>query len=770
MIQEGTEYLSPTFKHMFGYEDSELPNNPESWQTLIFPEDLPGVFEVFNKHVASRGASPYYNEVRYRHKNGSTVWVICTGKVIEWDAQGQAVRMVGCHVDITARKQAEAALQQAYGELEQRVAERTAELQESEERFSTFMSHLPASAFINDATGRLLFANKHLEELLNLQNWEGKTPPELVPGEAGQQMLKDDRRALSQGSIRIQETMTVANGEQRTFETIKFQIQVEGKPTLLGGIGFDITERKQAEEALQRNRAMLARTESIAGVGSWEWDTAMDKVTWSDEMFRIFQLNPAEGAPSFAEHPKFYHPKDMQQLRIAVEAAVSHGTPYELELSIIRKDGERRVCLSRGLAEMGSGTTASRLFGSFQDITEHKRAEAEREKLEAQNRQLQKSQSLGRMAGAVAHHFNNQLQAVMLNLEMASDNLDGNASIADTLAEALRSAHKAANVTSLMLTYLGQTVARQEPIDLSAVCQLQLPLLQASIPRSVVWETDLPTPGPAICANIDQIQQVLNNLITNAWEALSGTQGSIRLSSKTVSAADIPTSHRFPIDAIPQANDHACLEVADTGCGIAAQDIENIFDPFFSHKFIGRGMGLSIVLGIVRAHRGVVTVESQPGRGSVFRVFLPVSATAVPQTPLPVVHTLKPAGGITVLLVEDETEVRKVAAAGLKRLGYAVIAAQDGVEALELFRQRREEIRCVLCDLTMPRMDGWETLTALRQIAPGIPVILASGYSKAQVMAGDHPEQPQVFLRKPYSFRLLGDAIARALTEPKASD
>ncbi len=399
----------------------------------------------------------------------------------------------------------------------------------------------------------------------------------------------------------------------------------------------------------------------------------------------------------------------------------------------------------------------------FQVTTERKRAQAEKEKLELQNRQLQKAESLGRMAGAIAHHFNNQLQAVMMNLEMAINDLPRNAEPVGNLTEAKQSALKAAEVSTLMLTYLGQTVAKHEPLYLCEACQRQLPMLEAGLPKDMVLETDFPTPGPVIHANTNQIQQVLMNLVTNAWEALGGAKGSIRVAVKTICASEISAENRFPVNWQSQGAECACLEVTDAGCGIAAEDIEMLFDPFFSTKFTGRGLGLPVVLGIVRAHSGCVTVESQPGKGSVFRVFLPLSAEAVAIKPAPLAQAPRTVTGGTVLVVDDEPCLRKSVAIVLRRSGFAVFEAMDGVEAVEVFQQHRDEIGCVLCDLTMPRMNGWETLTALRKLAPGLPVILCSGYSEAQAMAGDHPELPQAFLCKPFELAALKDTIARVM-------
>lgn len=264
------------------------------------------------------------------------------------------------------------------------------------------------------------------------------------------------------------------------------------------------------------------------------------------------------------------------------------------------------------------------------EAVERKQAEAEKAELEAQNRQLQKAESLGRMAGAIAHHFNNQLQIVLGNLELATmDELSPNVNPVECLTLAMQAAHKAAEMSSLMLTYLGQTPGRHEPMDLSETCRQSLTSLQESIPNNMVLKTDFPAPGPVIRANAGQIQQVLTHLVTNAWESVGQNKGTMALTVKTVFLSDIPATNRFPIDWQPQEKIYACLEVTDDGHGIPDGNIEKVFDPFFSTKFTGRGLGLPVVIGIVGAHGGGITVESRPGRGSVFRVFLPLSDEAV---------------------------------------------------------------------------------------------------------------------------------------------
>jgi CheY-like chemotaxis protein len=278
-----------------------------------------------------------------------------------------------------------------------------------------------------------------------------------------------------------------------------------------------------------------------------------------------------------------------------------------------------------------------------------------------------------------------------------------------------------------------------------------------------------PSYGPSIRANAGQIRHVLTNLLTNAWEAAGGKKGTIGLTVKTVDASDILTSQRFPVDWKPRDPSYACLEVADAGCGIAEKDFGKIFDPFFSTKFTGRGLGLPVVLGILRAHHGAVTVESKPGRGSIFRVFFPILAEKVPCQPYKEAQSSDIEGGGTVLLVENVDAVREIGASMIMQLGFRVLEAGDGVEAVKAFRQHRDDICCVVCDLIMPRMGGWETLAAIRTLSHDIPFILSSGYDKEQAMAGDHVEWPQAFLGKPYKLKDLSDSIRSTLANKAES-
>ncbi|MFO8112181.1 MAG: PAS domain-containing protein [Desulfosalsimonadaceae bacterium] len=536
---------------------------------------------------------------------------------------------------------------------------------------------------------------------------------------------------------------------------------------------------EQAEEDLLKTTQRFDFALQATNTGLWDWRVQTGEVVFTEQWATIAGYTLDELKPlSIQTWVDLCHPDDLRNSDALLEKHFADKTGiYQCEARMKHKDGSWIWVMDRGkVIEWDEYGNPLRMIGTHTDVTERKRTEKETLKLESQNRQLQKAESLGRMAGAIAHHFNNQLQAVMGNLEMAIDDLPKGSDILPFLIEAMSASYQAMEVSGLMLTYLGHTHGRYEPINLHETCRQSLSLLQASAPEGMPIEADFPSSGLVVLANANQIQQVLTNLVNNAWEASTIEKGAVKLAIKTVSRAEISALRRFPPDWQPKSIPYACLEVADKGCGIPEKDIEKIFDPFFTTKATGRGLGLPVAMGIVKAHGGGFTVHSKPGRGSTFRVFLPVSTEEIPRRDA-VPETQKTGGeekdpetetGATVLVVEDEEQVRKLAANLLIHLGYTVIEAKDGLEAVDVFRTHRDELRCVLCDLTMPRMDGWNTLVALRELSPDIPVILSSGYNEAQVMADQHRERPDAFLGKPYQRKDLEDTIARVLKAKKA--
>ncbi len=398
-----------------------------------------------------------------------------------------------------------------------------------------------------------------------------------------------------------------------------------------------------------------------------------------------------------------------------------------------------------------------------QEIIERKQAEEERLHLQQRLQKVQKIESLGRMAGAVAHHFNNLIFIISGNLELIREKLLPQSEESKFLDAAEGATRRATELGRLMLTYVGSNMDESLPHDFTDAVALAVPLIEDAIPDNIRLYSELTAHLPVAKINPHDVCLIVKNLVENAWEALDNHAGTVRIATGKTSCGQAYLD-RAAWSENCKPGEHVYLEVADDGCGMKAEMIERIFDPFFTTKFTGRGMGLASVVGIVRAKRGAVTVSSELGAGSVVRVLFPaVGAPMIPAKPAPkAVDSEIPVRG-SVLLAEDDEAVRKFCQNMLKRIGFKVLTVADGAEAVDVFREKNKDIACVLCDLSMPRMDGWETLRAIREIRPDTPVILASGYDEVTAMRGDHTVLPQVFLHKPYHKEDLKEALRIAL-------
>ena len=393
-----------------------------------------------------------------------------------------------------------------------------------------------------------------------------------------------------------------------------------------------ILEQTVAERTAQLSEAnalLRASEETYRSI----LNASPDDITITDRSGRIVMVSPA-AATIFRCDPMekflglpvtdFLIPEDRARAMARAALREKGELVGPSEYTGLRADGTTfPIEVNSAYIRDASGTITGMVV-IVRDITQRKEAEKERERLETRNRQLLKAESLGRMAGAVAHTFNNQLQTVLMGLELAVNELPAGAPAVTPVSLAYNAARKAAEVSRQMLDYLGQTFPQRAPLDLAELCRQSLPPLRAQIPSRLTLTADLPVPGPTIRADADQLQHVVTTLLTNAWEACASDGGAIKLAVSVVRADEIPSVNRFPVESVPGDTLHACLAVTDNGCGIASADIEKIFDPFYSTKFPGRGMGLAMALGVVRVHAGVITVESVPGRGSTFRVFVPL--------------------------------------------------------------------------------------------------------------------------------------------------
>ncbi len=405
--------------------------------------------------------------------------------------------------------------------------------------------------------------------------------------------------------------------------------------------------------------------------------------------------------------------------------------------------------------------------GNISLAVERKKAEEERRELEEQVRHTQKLESLGVLAGGIAHDFNNLLTGILGNADMALLELNERDPASESVRAIRDAAERAADLSRQMLAYSGKGRFVIEPIDLNDVINEMSHLLEASLSKSAVVRFDLAGNLPLITGDATQIRQIIMNLMTNASDAIGDHNGVITLRTHATECDRFDLSQGYVGEELPEGT-YVCIEVEDSGAGMDEETVSRIFDPFFTTKFTGRGLGLAAVLGIVRAHKGTISVESSPGAGTTFRVLVPIStdedAVAAVQEAAKESRSAWNAEAGTVLLVDDEPTVRRVTQKMLERAGFDVVTASDGLKALEAYRKHAENIVCVLLDLTMPNMGGEETFRELRKLNPDLRIILSSGYGEKEITSRFVGEGLAGFIQKPYLAAKLVTKVRDALS------
>ena len=424
---------------------------------------------------------------------------------------------------------------------------------------------------------------------------------------------------------------------------------------------------------------------------------------------------------------------------------------------LLSKSGQETLLDHSGAPVHAADGTISGAVMVFRDITERKRGE---------ERVLQaaKLESLGVLAGGIAHDFNNLLHGVIGNASLLKDYVSG--PDADAILLGIQtSAERASQLTQQMLAYAGRGRFYVEPVNLSDLIRELLPMLTASIPKQVETRLALHSDLPLIDADRSQIRQLAMNLIINAAEAIEGRHGLVQISTNVGEIDETALSaSEAAEDARP--GPHVILTVTDNGAGIDETTRRKIFDPFFSTKFTGRGLGLAAVLGIIRGHKGGIQVISAPAGGSTFRVFFPVKTTRVEAAPEVPERLVK--GQEKVLVVDDEEVVRETTRRALEAAGYTAVLANDGQAALNILAERPNDFAVVLLDLTMPLLGGAETLPQIRKLCPGVPIVGTSGYGHEEA-AQRFGASIDDFIQKPYmpaQLRHKIEAVLRVVERP----
>jgi PAS domain S-box-containing protein len=573
----------------------------------------------------------------------------------------------------------------------------------------------------------------------------------------------------------------------------------ERREDLLGAADF-ISKPIRAEEALARVRthmelgALRADLDKQVAVKTGELQTVIDRLRMeladyrrtdralreSEERFRymadsapviIWVTGPDEFATFFNKQASIFtgrspeqltcdgwaditHPEDLDRLYATLSSSVQTGCGFQMAFRLRQANGEYRWVLNTGVPRFAGGNYAGHI-GTVIDITDLKR---DHEQMLAG----QKLESLGVLAAGIAHDFNNLLASIYGESDLALTEIPADSPAYESVQRIGAVAIRGAEIVNLLMAYAGcggDKIERQ-PIDVSLLVEEMLQLLKVSISKKAVLRTSLARHLPATLASAPQLRQVVMNLIMNASEALEDREGFIMVTTREVHrnqslTVDIPSDLAH--------GGHVCLEVSDTGCGMTEETKEKAFDPFYTTKFLGRGLGLAVVDGIIRSHGGAIRVESTPGSGSTFAIFLPCTEGQAEEKQR-VNYATTPADfsavSGTILLVEDEETLRLAVSRALQKRHFSVLAAADGHTAIHLFRMHSKDIDTVLLDITLPGISGCEVLGEIRQIKPETKVILTSAYDREAVgsIVGTGHSAP-LFIRKPFHINELVCAI-----------
>jgi PAS domain S-box-containing protein len=717
---------NPAVERLTGYSVADLQNGESvRW---VHPDDRSRMLESWERLF--QGVDCRDKEYRLITKDRQAKWITASGGPI-YDDGGRQVGVQAIARDITERKLAAEALR------------------ESERRFRELLERVQLVAVMTDLNGKIAFCNDYT---LAITGWTS----EEVIGQPAREFLDPEfpphsaqEVAIATSAARTQQffegKILAKNGSRKSIRWSSTVLRdSEGRAAGFASLGEDVTEL-QALRAEAARREGEERFRNIADTAPLMiWVTAPDKgCTFVNKGWLSFTGHSLEQELGNGWAAGI-HPDDLESCLSTYAAAFDARRDFQMEHRLRRADGEYRWLLCSGVPRFGPDGEFTGYVGNCSDITDLKHSRDE-------DVARQKLESVGTLAGGVAHDFNNLLGAVLAQADVALTELAAGASPAEQLNHIRAVAIRGAGIVRQLMIYAGQETAVSEPIDISWLIDDMMELLKVVVSKRAVLKTELVGGLPAVLANPAQLRQMVMNLVTNASEAIGERDGVIAIRTALAKAGHEPLRD--------SANGYVELEVSDTGCGISHEAQTKIFDPFFTTKPTGHGLGLAVVARIVRGLGGASQFESEPGRGTTFRILLPsvrdMAPVPRPANASPAHGTIDPAR--IVLVVEDEEPLRLAVAKMLRRNGVSVMEAEDGTAALGRLREHGDQIGLVLLDITLPGAPSREVFAEARRRRPDMKVILTSAYGQKTVDETFQGMEIDAFIRKPYQ---LGELVS----------
>jgi PAS domain S-box-containing protein len=705
---------------------------------ITHPDDRGRDWEAFQSVVSGKSKN-YQLEKRYIRKDGKTVWVNVNMTVIN-DLTGQPIGTIATIEDITERKLAEEAKK------------------ESEERLEALAkATFEGIAFIDG--GVVIDANPQLAKMhqYDLSELIGKPLADLVAPE-GWELARQNVEAGYEG--RYENLLLRKDGSTIVVETQAKHFEYRGRTVRVSAVR-DITERKRAEEVVAREAKLevqLAQVLEITGAMVWEY-RCPEQEYWVDKTASKILGVEAEDMPISRKIwvERFLHPDDLRNS----ESVLSRLITGKNSVAEIRnrlknqKTGEWRwIHAHAAVSEKDADGRPLRLVGTAMDLTDHHR-------LEEQLAQTQKLEAIGTLAGGIAHDFNNILAAIIGYSEILTlFHIPKDSPARPDLDQVLRAAYRAKDLVGQILILSRKTELEKKPVLVSPIVREALKFLRATLPATIEIRQSIESDMGKVLADATQIHQVVMNLCTNAGHAMAKRGGVLGIRLNEIDL-DASSAEKF-LDLLP--GPYLRLVVTDTGIGMNRETLERIFEPYFTTKKQGEGTGLGLAMthGIIKNHRGEITVESEPGKGATFEVLLPRLAAEPAEFAKDASLSIQ-RGNEHVLFIDDEEPIVNMAKSVLENLGYSVVVETGGNKALEVFRSNPESFDIVITDLTMPGMTGIELAERLKSVSPEIPIILCSGSIDESLREKAKATGINGFLPKPVGVHALAEAVRRVL-------
>lgn len=749
-VQTGRAVFNKRWALMLGYTLTELePINIQTWQDLCHPDDLDRSKTLLQQHFAGKNKI-YECEIRMHHKKGHWIWVIDRGKVVEWDTEGRPLRMSGTQIDITKRKHAEQ------------------ELRESEARLKDTQNLARLGGWELDLINNHLIWTEEIFRIFEIDQAKFGASYEVFL----EAVHPEDRELVNQTYLDSLQThqpyelvhrLLMADGRVKYVRELCRTYYENDQPIRSVGTVQDITEIKKAENALLESEAQFRSLIEAAPDAIFVECGGVFKYV-NKAMVNLVGATHAEDllGHSWIERLAPSQNDDIQEI-IAIESK-NGGVIPTMELNYLHRNGSHIPVELTAVAFRYKGENGLLFF--MRDITSRLKAEAEQSKLEAQLQQAQKMESIGRLAGGVAHDFNNMLLGISLNAELCRDSLPDDHKIRPQLEEIVTDVQRSASITRQLLTFARKQAISPVVLNLNDHVERMLKLLRRLIGENIelIWHPG--TQEASVKMDPSQVDQILANLAINSRDAIEEI-GTLTVETDHISLDEIDCINR--IGAKP--GDYIMLVVSDSGCGMDQETKERIFEPFFTTKEPGKGtgLGLSTVYGIVQQNHGFVNVYSEPGKGTTFRIYFPWCDDNTTENYLANTKVEISAGSETILLVEDEKSVRVTTGLLLQSLGYKVITASEPKEALNLIEKLSEPVHLLITDVIMPGMSGRDLAKKLSKKYPDLPCLYISGYTADVIMHNGVLDEGIQFLSKPFTRYDLAQKVLEVLKSQKGT-